>query len=651
MAAAPATAVRPGAARPSRRVLLVLLAIVTAILWLCFRGTWTLPHDETAPAFGALNDLRAWIDTNRAANPVLVVLIEVVRGAVGGLVDGISALLHGLGWPGVTAAATGLALLLAGRRIALLVLGGFLAFGVLGLWEESIDTLALTLASVILSLAVGFPLGILAGRSDRAKRLMDPVLDVMQIMPTFAYLAPLVLFFLIGPASAAIATAIYAVPTTIRITSLAIRGVGAPAVEAATSLGATRGQVLRTVQLPMARRTLVLAVNQTMMMALAMVVITALISAPGLGASIVTALQKVNVGSAFQAGLAIVIMAIVLDRLTAGAADRAERTHRAGTATDPARRRRLVLLVVLAAGIVVAASLLLAVGDEWPRALRFSFVKPVNELSDWVKTTFYDATTGTKDAVTYGLINPIQSALTAAPWWLVVAAVTGLALLVSTARAAAIAGACLLAIAWLGLWEHAMITLASTLVATVLTLAIGIGLGIASFRSERYGRLQRPFLDAAQTMPAFVYLLPALALFGATRFTAIVAALIYAVPSVIRLVEDGLRGVPAGPVEAARSAGTTERQLLWKVQLPIARPSLLLAANQGIVFVLAMVVVGGLVGAGGLGYDVVEGFSRRDDFGKGLAAGVALVLLGVMLDRITQAAGARRDGSHAAHGA
>ena len=154
-------------------------------------------------------------------------------------------------------------------------------------------------------------------------------------------------------------------------------------------------------------------------------------------------------------------------------------------------------------------------------------------------------------------------------------------------------------------------TLASTLVATALTLTLGIALGIASFRSERYGRLQRPFLDAAQTMPAFVYLLPALALFGATRFTAIVAAIIYAAPSVIRLVEDGLRGVPAGPVEAARSAGATERQLPWKVQLPIARPSLLLAANQGIVLVLAMVVVGGLVGGGGLGYDVVAGFSQQ----------------------------------------
>jgi glycine betaine/proline transport system permease protein len=154
--------------------------------------------------------------------------------------------------------------------------------------------------------------------------------------------------------------------------------------------------------------------------------------------------------------------------------------------------------------------------------------------------------------------------------------------------------------------------------------------------STSYATIQRPFLDAAQTLPNFVYLLPAVALFGASRFTAITAAVIYAVPPVARLVEDGIRQVPDTVVEAATAAGSTGRQLLWKVQLPMARSALLLAANQGIVMVLAMVVVGGLVGAGALGYDVVAGFSQSEDFGKGLAAGAAIVLLGVMLDRITQ---------------
>jgi glycine betaine/proline transport system permease protein len=129
------------------------------------------------------------------------------------------------------------------------------------------------------------------------------------------------------------------------------------------------------------------------------------------------------------------------------------------------------------------------------------------------------------------------------------------------------------------------------------------------------------------------------ALFGPTRFTGIIAALIYAVPPVIRLVEIGVRTVPATVREAAVAAGATSGQLLAKVELPLARPALLVAANQGIILVLAMVVVGGLVGAGALGYDVVAGFARRDFFGEGLAAGIAIVALGIMLDRITQGAG------------
>jgi glycine betaine/proline transport system permease protein len=301
------------------------------------------------------------------------------------------------------------------------------------------------------------------------------------------------------------------------------------------------------------------------------------------------------------------------------------------------------MLGVAAVGLVaVGVSLVLGAGSDFPEEVRLSVADPVNAVSDWVKTTFVPLTAGLKDAVTYAVINPLQDALTASPWWLVVAAVGGFALLVAGARAAAIAGVCLVAIAWLGLWNHGMITLATTLVATAITLGVGVLAGIAAHRWPRYAAAQRPLLDTAQTMPAFVYLLPALALFGPTRFTAIVAAFIYAAPSVIRLTEDGLRGVPAGVVEAATSTGATTRQLLWKVQLPMARPSLLLAANQGIVLVLAMVVVGGLVGGGALGFDVVSGFSQRSDFGKGLAAGAAIVLLGVMLDRITQAAGARR---------
>jgi glycine betaine/proline transport system permease protein len=396
----------------------------------------------------------------------------------------------------------------------------------------------------------------------------------------------------------------------------------------------------------MAKPAIVLAVNQTIMMALSMVVITALIDAPGLGQNIVQALEQVNVGMAFDAGMAIVIMAIALDRLTRGAGRRGDRTHGDGAAGWPARRRTLVGAAVLLAIAAVFGGK--AVSPDFPSGANFRFAPYVNDLVNWVELHLFSVTDAIKNVCTYALLNPLQNVLTSAPWWLVVVAVFALGLRVSGLRPASTAAGCLALVAALGLWQHGMETMATVLVATVLTLATGCVLGVWTARSRAFSAVLRPVLDAAQTMPSFVYLLPAVALFGTTRFTAIVAAVIYAFPPVVRLVEEGIRGVPVTVVEAATAAGSTPRQLLWKVQLPMARRGLLLAANQGIVMVLAMVVVGGLVGAGALGYDVVAGFSQTTDFGKGLAAGIAIVLLGVMLDRITQGAGGRATEERAA---
>jgi glycine betaine/proline transport system permease protein len=180
-----------------------------------------------------------------------------------------------------------------------------------------------------------------------------------------------------------------------------------------------------------------------------------------------------------------------------------------------------------------------------------------------------------------------------------------------------------------------------TIVATLLVMALGIVVGVWMGRSGRVDRIIRPVLDAAQTMPAFVYLVPFLALFSPGRFTAIVAAVVFAAPVAIKIVADGVRGVSETTVEAATAAGSSTWQLITKVQLPMARQSLTLAANQGLIYVLSMVVVGGLVGGGALGYDVVAGFSQGQLYGKGLAAGVAIVLLGIMLDRIARAAAQR----------
>ncbi len=626
--------------RTTRRVLGLIAVAVIVVLYLLFQNQWTLPHDESAPVFGVLNGIRDWVDANRTTSPLFTYVFDPIRVAIDTLVNAIDAVLALLGWPGILAVSGALGLIFGGWRLAILAVAGFASLGVLGLWESSIATLGLVLAAVVLSLVIGIPLGIIAGRSKRVAGFLSPILDVMQIMPTFAYLAPMTLLFLIGGPSATIATLIYAIPPAIRITALGIRGVGATTVEAAVSLGSTRWQVLTKVQLPLARRTIGIGVNQTIMMALSMVVITALIGAPGLGADILRAVHAVDVGAAFDAGLAIVILAIVLDRLT----------DRAGVWMDPRYRPaesgpRRHWIVWGALGVVIAAIVLARLLPDptvFPEGLRISFLEPINAGVDWIRSNLTGITGTIRDIFSYGFLNPLEGVLTSAPAWLVIGAVFALAWFISGLRSAGIAASCLILLAALSLWEHGMQTLTTVLVATTITLAIGLVTGILSARSDRFRTAIRPTLDMAQTMPAFVYLIPAVALFGASRFTAIVASIIYAAPAVIRLVDAGIREVSPTIMEAATAAGSTERQLLWKVQLPLSRHALLLAANQGIVLVLAMVVVGALVGAGALGYDVIAGFAQREDFGKGLAAGLAIVVLGIMLDRITQGVGGRR---------
>ena len=619
-------------AQGARRALIAVLAVASAIAWVLFRGQWTLPHNDDAQLFRDLNGVRDTVSDNRA-------VLEPVRAGVAALIDVFNNLIDSLGWPGVIGLAAALGVAFGGIRLGLLAALGFASLGILGLWDASMLTLGMILAAVVIALAIGLPLGIWAGRNDRVAAILSPILDIMQVLPTLAYLPIITLLFLIGATPSTIATIIFAIPAAIRISALGVRGVPPASVEAARSLGSTESQVLRKVQIPLARRAIGLAINQTIMLGLSMIVIAGLIGAPGLGLSLVQALSKHDVGSAFDAGIAIVILAILLDRLT----------FAAGESLDPRSRGRhvrggrwvtiglpiAILAVGLAAPFIIDAT-------AFPDAIAFSFRSPVNDFSKWLIDTFQGITLPLKDIVTAAVINPLEAFLKASPWWLLIAMVALIAWAVSGVRPAIIAIVCLAVIALTGLWEHSMETLTTVLVGTLLTLIIGVAIGVQTARHDRLRAVLQPVLDMAQTMPSFVYLIPALALFAPTRFTAIVAAVIYAVPPVIRLVEAGIRAVPATVVEAATASGATKRQLLWKVQLPMARYALLLAANQGIVMVLSMVVIGGLVGAGALGFDVITGFARGEQFGKGLVAGVAIVLLGVMLDRITQGAGGRR---------
>jgi glycine betaine/proline transport system permease protein len=245
------------------------------------------------------------------------------------------------------------------------------------------------------------------------------------------------------------------------------------------------------------------------------------------------------------------------------------------------------------------------------------------------------------DKFTVWLLNPLQDLIANSPWWLTAAAIVLSALAVGGRRALIAAVICLGGVLYLGLWNNAMITLTSTLIATVFVMILAVLFGVWMGRNTAVDRTIRPVLDAGQTMPPFVYLIPVLGLFGPTRFTAIVAGVVYAAPAAIKIVADGIKGVNVNTIEAAQSAGSSPFQIIAKVQIPMARSSFVVAANQGLLYVLSMVVIGGLVGAGALGYDVVNGFKQYAFTGRGLAAGFSIVLLGVLLDRITRYAAER----------
>jgi glycine betaine/proline transport system permease protein len=649
-------AVRLG--RPSRRLMILIILAVWIVGWAVLGGrdTLTLGAADLTPLHRWLNEVNDAIGASRDTNPLFVYVLEPIRMVIDSFVEAVQALIAQpaagrpvplIGWLGVVAIAAFVSWIAGNWRVALLAAAGLVFMGLQGLWEESMDTLALTLAAVAIALLVGIPLGVWAGLSDRVLRAITPVLDFMQTMPTFVYLAPLTLFFLIGPASATIATLIYAAPPVIRITAHGIRSVSPATVEAATSMGSTRRQTLTKVLLPMSKRTIVVGVNQTIMAALSMVTIAALIDAPGLGKTVIKALQTLDVGTAFNAGLALVVMAIVLDRVTTAASVRAEAGYAGsdGARASASRARRLALLV---GGVITLVcvwySFTYLWAAEFPDDVNVgsTIARAADGLTMWAQTGFAGVTNRIRDLVTVGLLNPFQSLLTDSPWWLVAIVIVALAVVLGGLRAAVTAAICLALLVGTGLWADGMTTLATTLVATVIVMAFGVVIGVWMGRNGRADQVIRPFLDAAQVMPPFVYLIPFLALFGSTRFTAIVAAVVFGAPVAIKIIADGIRGVSPTTVEASTAAGATTRQTITKVQLPMASRALTLATNQGLIYVLSMVVVGGLVGAGGLGYDVVAGFSQGQLYGKGLAAGMAIVLLGIMLDRITQAA-ANRD--------
>lgn len=615
------------------------------------RDTLEISVADNTPVTSAFEEAANSIRGNRTKSAIFIYFFNPIRLLINGFVESIRVLIsvpvNGaaapyIGWFGVIAIVAFIVYATSRLRIALLAVALLLGCGALGMWQFTMDTIAMTIAAVLLSLLFGIPLGIWAGLSDRVLKALTPFLDLAQILPTLVYLAPLALFFMIGVAAATVATMIYSIPITIRITSHAIRSLNFSPVEASISMGATDKQTLGKVQLPMAKQMIVLGINQTVMAALSFVVIAALIAAPGLGKPVIEALTIRNTGRGFVAGLAVVFVAIMLDRATSAAAKKQQSFIPPTEKQLKARRVKIAASGVFAVIAAIASNFVSALAT-FPAS--FNIAKPVedvtNRFTEFLTTDFYFLTVGFKDFISLWVLNPIENVLAQAPWYLTITMIVLIALILGGIRVAILSFALLMLIVFSGIWFDAMITLTQTIVATILTMVVGIALGIWVGRSNRADTLLRPFLDAGQTLPAFVYLVPMLGLFGPTRFTAIATGIIYSIPVVVKIVGEGIRAVPASIVEAATAAGSNVRQIITKVQLPASKKALLLATNQGMIFVLAVIVIGGFVGSGGLGYLVILGGSKPELQGKGLVAGLVILLLGVIIDRIAQAAARR----------
>jgi glycine betaine/proline transport system permease protein len=624
---------RPG------QTMAILAVMLVAYFTLRDRYAWPAWLEWNSLA-SELDRFQVWLlDQRSAENQSFVFAIfDGFRVFADHLVTWLTDLLLNMTWLGATAAGVLIVLRFGGARAALLVLAAFASFAAMGLWEESIQTLALMLAAVSLSLLVGIPLGIAAGRSDRFQRLITPVLDAMQIVPAFAYLMPVVILFSVGPAAAVVSTMIYAVPPAVRITALGIRGVAGNTVEAAQAMGATRVQMLAKVQLPLARRMLLLSVNQTILFALSMVVIAGLIGGRGLGDVVTSGLYS-NPALAVLGGVAIVIMAIALDRSTEAIANRTDPTRR--HVTDALRKRLRLATLATAAAILLVVGLARAfgVGEVYTDpTIQERLLARIQSALDYVQdpTSFvFGITEPIGNFILQHGLQPLGNFLAGTPWFVMLGGLVAIAFVLSGLRPALTTLVMMGAVGVLAEWSEAMDTFSQVLVATGMAVAFGFVLGVWAAESATVARILRPILDVLQTLPQLVYIIPFIYLMPVSIVPGVVASVLYAVPVVIRLVATGIRDVAPDAVEAAGAFGATRAQTLVKVKIPLARDAIMLGVNQGIIMVLAVVVIGGLVGSGGLGYQVAEGL-QRNAFGEGVVASLAILALGIALDRVTQ---------------
>ncbi|MFK5998162.1 MAG: ABC transporter permease subunit [Rhodobacterales bacterium] len=540
-----------------------------------------------------------------------------------------------ISWIAIVVALVAMARYAKDWRLALLVGLCFLYLAVFGQWHSAMITLASILIAVPLGTAGGLVLGILSYRSKTVERVLRPFLDLMQTVPVFAYLVPILFLFGFGPVSALVATMIYAMPPMVRVSTVALQSVPTEVIEAGTMAGCTRRQMLWKVLIPSAMPTLMVGVNQVIMLSLNMVIIASMIGAGGLGYDVLAALRRLDIGGGIEAGMAIVVMAVALDRLSQAFA---RKTQAALPQPGLKFHRRHPWFVTV--GLIVLGLWLLGLEipavQSYPDYATLTTSAFWTKMMKWVNINFFDTFEAIKTFFLFYLMLPVKRFFVGIPWAWGILAIGLAAWRVGGLKLGLMAAFMALFIAANGLWVKAMITVYLCGVSVLVASVLGIPLGIWAGQNQRVNSVVGAFIDTLQTLPSFVYLIPVIMLFRVGDFSAMIAMILYALAPAVRYAAHGIKEVPPQMIEAGKVSGCTKWQLLWRIKLPMATPSLLLGLNQTIMLALSMLVITALVGTRDLGQEVYIALTKANT-GSGVIAGLSVAFIAITADRIISA--------------
>jgi glycine betaine/proline transport system permease protein len=633
--------------RPHATRMLVWLALIVIAAMMLLPGIpeamkifpkpWMLPINQWVSAFvnWLLRDFHigpvAFRDITRALGfaleaPVLLLQRLLAKGFEFE-VSGNTISLPPLSWAGIVIAATALAATLRTRWLTLLVAGTLLYVGFIGLWQSAMMTMALVLIAVVVGVISGLLLGIGSFRSPVFHRILWPLLDFMQTVPVFGYLVPAILMFGYSPAAALVITLIYTVPPMVRITRNALDHADPETVELGHMAGCSSSQILWKIMLPSQRPRLMLGVNQVIMLTLNMVIVTSLIGAGGLGYDVWQAVKSLHIGRGAEAGFAITLIAISLDRLSQQYASR-RLDHRIDEVSF-LRRQFFIISAAIAALLLTALSIKIPALGQIPESAILSSGRFWDGIVDWINLNAYAAISTVRDTIFVYVLRPTKTLVLALPWAGVILLLAALGYRLGGFRLAVLGVVLPGFIALAGQWEKAMTSVYLVGVAFLIAAFIGVPLGFAAMRNERRYKIVELILDTLQTLPSFVYLIPVVMLLGVGDFSALVAIVLYAIAPAVRYTAAAIGAVPAPVIEAANAVGATRRQIRHRVIVPLAMPGIVLGLNQTLMLGISMLVITALVGTRDLGQETLIALSQSDP-GRGLVAGICVAFIAIL---------------------